>query len=272
MPDKIVVYPSKLKMFGLMAATIPLAGVSLLVMLSRNLSIFEKFFGFVGVSFFGAGGIYALVRLIIKKPSLIVSDQDLTFQAGLLGTIILPWQDIEKVFPYGAVGQTTICVLPKDLAAFESKHNPITRRLMATGVKITGAPIGIAANTLSIPAEQTISIMQNHINNARSKAVSIQSEIPVLKRWNWGAFLLTWIWGIGNRVWHGFWVFVPFGQVVAPFILGMRGNKWAWKAKKWQSVEEFERVQKKWAIAGFIFLGAVILISGVALIVFLTSK
>jgi ribose/xylose/arabinose/galactoside ABC-type transport system permease subunit len=34
------------------------------------------------------------------------------------------------------------------------------------------------------------------------------------------------------------------------FVLGAKGNQWAWQNKQWASVEEFQATQKKWAIWG----------------------
>jgi hypothetical protein len=75
---------------------------------------------------------------------------------------------------------------------------------------------------------------------------------PEVKGWNWGAFLLSWIWGIGNSTWIAFLVFVPFINFVWIFVLGAMGNEWAWKNKRWTSVEDFHRVQRKWAMWGVI--------------------
>jgi len=66
--------------------------------------------------------------------------------------------------------------------------------------------------------------------------------------------LLSWIWGLGNRVWISLLTFVPFIGWVMPFVLGFKGREWAWKAKNWESVEHFNRVQRKWSIAGLILL------------------
>lgn len=70
---------------------------------------------------------------------------------------------------------------------------------------------------------------------------------PEIDRWNWGAFLLNWIWGIGNNTFIALLVFVPFVGFVMPFVLGVKGSAWAWKNKRWDSVEHFVAVQKKWA-------------------------
>lgn len=71
-----------------------------------------------------------------------------------------------------------------------------------------------------------------------------------VRRWSWGAFFLTWIWGIGNGVWISLLALVPVVNIVMIFILGAKGNEWAWKARHWDSKENFLLVQKNWAIAG----------------------
>lgn len=75
----------------------------------------------------------------------------------------------------------------------------------------------------------------------------------------WGAFFWQWIWGIFNRVWLSFLVFVPVIGLAVPFVLLFKGRQWAWQSKTWESVEEFNRVQRKWAIAGLIFLAVAVL-------------
>lgn len=77
-------------------------------------------------------------------------------------------------------------------------------------------------------------------------------------RWNWGAFLLNWIWGIGNNTFIALLMFVPLVNVVMPFVLGARGDAWAWRNGRWDSVAHFRRVQRGWAIWGVIVWLAVI--------------
>jgi hypothetical protein len=86
-----------------------------------------------------------------------------------------------------------------------------------------------------------------------------------VKRWNWGAFLLTWIWGIGNQVWIALLALVPIVGFVMMFVLGVKGNEWAWKKRRWDSVESFHRTQRKWAIAGLILWGVGIVLYIVAI-------
>lgn len=71
-----------------------------------------------------------------------------------------------------------------------------------------------------------------------------------IKKWNWGAFLLNWIWGIGNNVWIALLCLIPYVNFIMIFVLGVKGSEWAWQKKRWDSIEHFKDVQKKWAIAG----------------------
>src|SRR5580704_13984169 len=90
-------------------------------------------------------------------------------------------------------------------------------------------------------------------------------EIPAeIDRWNWGAFLLNWIWGIGNNTFIALLTFVPFVGLVMPFVLGAKGNRWAWRNGRWDSVDHFKRVQRLWAIWGVVlWFGAIALFGGI---------
>jgi hypothetical protein len=77
---------------------------------------------------------------------------------------------------------------------------------------------------------------------------------PEIRGWNWGAFLLNWIWGIGNNTFIALLMFVPLVNIVMLFVLGAKGNEWAWRNKMWRSVAEFKRTQRNWGIAGALIL------------------
>ena len=78
-----------------------------------------------------------------------------------------------------------------------------------------------------------------------------------LKRFNWGAFLLNWIWGIMHKQYITLLYFVAcFIPVLGPLAIsiwfGFAGNKWAWESKNWNSVEEFNDVQRGWVRLWFV--------------------
>ncbi|WP_421725566.1 cytochrome c oxidase assembly factor Coa1 family protein [Bauldia sp.] len=77
---------------------------------------------------------------------------------------------------------------------------------------------------------------------------------PRLDRWNWGAFLLNWIWGIGNSTYIALLMFIPGVNLVMVFVLGARGSRWAWRNRIWADEDHFRRTQRNWARAGVIVL------------------
>ena len=77
---------------------------------------------------------------------------------------------------------------------------------------------------------------------------------PEIKGWNWGAFLLNFIWAFGNRTWIGLLSILPIIGYVMPIILGSKGSEWAWRNKSWESVDHFKRVQRSWAVWGTVVM------------------
>jgi len=76
---------------------------------------------------------------------------------------------------------------------------------------------------------------------------------PDIEGWNWGAFFLTWIWGIGNRVWLSFLALIPIPLVglAMMVLLGIKGNEWAWQCKKWDSIEQFRQQTAHLDVLGY---------------------
>jgi len=84
-----------------------------------------------------------------------------------------------------------------------------------------------------------------------------------VKGWSWGAFFLNWIWAIGNRSWIGLLALVPYVGWIMVFWLGFKGREMAWKNKQWESLEHFNRVQRRWSQWGvgtilFVFVCAIV--------------
>jgi hypothetical protein len=101
-------------------------------------------------------------------------------------------------------------------------------------------------------------------------AAAVPAEVD---RWNWGAFLLNWIWGICNNTFIALLVFIPFVGFFWIFVLGAKGSAWAWRNKRWESVEEFKRVQRLWAIAGAaVIAGVVLFVVGIVFLVMMLFK
>lgn len=88
-----------------------------------------------------------------------------------------------------------------------------------------------------------------------------------IKRWNWGAFLMTWIWGLANRTYISLLALIPGVSIIMAFVLGIKGNQWAYKNRKWDSMEQFSQIQKQWSSFGFGILAGCILGAAVILLI-----
>ena len=103
---------------------------------------------------------------------------------------------------------------------------------------------------------------------------------PNLRKFNLGAFIFGWLWGVCNGVtWslvalpcailasvfrkysadafleYGLPVILNLAVIAISFTLGINGNKMAWNSKKFASAEVFEATQEKWKKAAFIVCG-----------------
>lgn len=110
------------------------------------------------------------------------------------------------------------------------------------------------------------------INNSGCGINNITEEVPdEIKGWNWGAFLLPWFWLWTNQVWVGLLCFVPQTGFVVTLALGAKGNEWAWKSRRWRSIEQFKAHQRGWTIAGLMIGAPISIFLWCRAIAFLTS-
>jgi serine/threonine protein kinase len=105
-----------------------------------------------------------------------------------------------------------------------------------------------------ILVSKPIYFQQETINNSGCGGLfySNHSVPEEIKGWNWGAFLLSTFWPVTNHVWIGLLSWTPQLGILMAFILGAKGNEWAWKSRQWRSIEQFKAHQRGWAIAGIL--------------------
>lgn len=63
---------------------------------------------------------------------------------------------------------------------------------------------------------------------------------------------------MGNGTALGLLMFVPFVNLAIPFVMGAKGNRWAWENRKWQDVAQFKKVQRIWSWVGLGFWVALV--------------
>ncbi len=106
-------------------------------------------------------------------------------------------------------------------------------------VNLIGAPPVMSASASSVEP--------NNSGQGKNSAAPVE-----IRGFNWGAFLLSWIWAIGHSTWIGLLGLIPIVGFVMRFVLGFKGNEWAWQNRRYNSLEDFKKAQKNWAMAGLV--------------------
>lgn len=123
-----------------------------------------------------------------------------------------------------------------------------------------------ALNERKVRTTKQVSVQQPSTSATDSsqkfQEANSKQEPPILNLWNWGAFALSWIWGIFNGIyWPLIIIALNFIPYAGPFLgfaisvyLGICGNKLAWnKVKNNHSDHKgFTRIQSLWNTAGIL--------------------
>lgn len=102
-------------------------------------------------------------------------------------------------------------------------------------------------------------------------------EVPhEILGWNWGAFMIPGLWCLSNQVWIGLIAWTGtfsggIGWLVTAGLLGTKGNEWAWKSRKWRSIEAFKAHQRTWAIAGSVVWGSIFSLLGILIVAMIVN-
>jgi len=103
---------------------------------------------------------------------------------------------------------------------------------------------------------------QQRISDTQCRLPPQPTSPSILDTWNWGAFTLSWIWGVCNGIYWPLCMivcnFIPYFGVLCSLsicvYLGFKGNKMAWTNARQKEITaySFERTQATWNILGLI--------------------
>jgi hypothetical protein len=103
----------------------------------------------------------------------------------------------------------------------------------------------------SLNQEQQIPFIDSVAGQMDSAPISSQrNHVPIppgVNGWSWGAFVFGWFWAVCNKTWIGLLALLPGIGFVMHIILGFKGREWAWQNDHWESVEHFQKVQRRWS-------------------------
>ena|SRR3989344_5145661 len=156
-------------------------------------------------------------------------------------------------------GRLSSEMIEEAFAAVESGQVPAAPAATAVplqtgGVSFQEKTVSAADVGLTIPASTVGHASPTSAMNNTSGQGAASVVPPEILHWNWGAFGFSWLWGIFNGTWIALLALIPLVNIVMIFVLGAKGNEWAWRNKHWESVLHFRQVQRQWSIAFLICL------------------
>ena len=110
-----------------------------------------------------------------------------------------------------------------------------------------------------VSSEQVDLGIQENIHDDQKNTTSDTSGVQPVIKWNWGAFVLPFWWCLFSYCYWQLLLCLPYVNIIGRFIIAAKGHEWSWKTGKWKDAEYFNKTQKTWNKAGFIFLVIVLL-------------
>jgi hypothetical protein len=154
--DDYVIYPSKLKL--LLVALGSLSFVVLGIFLpTMTTDMYVVLIGtYVGVPFFGLCFLYAIYRLIFRKPSLIIANVGLFDNASALGAGLIRWTEISEVYIYEYMGQRMIGIIVNDPKAVMARQPAFKRFMARMNSDLVGTPFNIPQTTVPVSVDEIL--------------------------------------------------------------------------------------------------------------------
>lgn len=184
---------------------------------------------------------------------------------NLSGVYELDWSVVKSFFPTtsrettpissrGTTSRGTMVVIPKNYSSNKSDE-----------VRVSGSQSAVCQSNYNNVKQQIEPASQFLVND-------------VVERWNWGAFLCSWLWAAFHRkYWPMLVLFLlPFpyvgqvAQITLSCYLGFNGSRIAWECGKYSTVGALESAQKRWGIFGVLCFFVNIAINAISVYVVLT--
>lgn len=129
---------------------------------------FVRISGIASVVFFGATGIYGILKLQDKKVGLTISNEGIIDNTNATSIGLIKWENIERIKTEQVMSTKFLLIFTNNQDEILNKVNGIKRKLMSTNAKMYGTPISITANTLKYDFNELEKIIMNKLKEARN--------------------------------------------------------------------------------------------------------
>lgn len=164
-PD-IVLYPSRWKM-----ALLALGGLLFALcapLLWNTGDTFNQAVAVIDVLLFGYCALFALVRLLRPRPSLVLDERGITDNASAMGAGFIAWEEIAAVGMSSMGANRFLVIIPHDAQALLARQPLLKRKIMAANMGLVGGPVAIPGHT-TMPLEEIMRHIQARLASDPSR-------------------------------------------------------------------------------------------------------
>ena len=162
-PDAVVFYPSRNKLFLLIFVAAVLVAANFFTWKTGKTT--HQAVAVAGGVLFGACLLFAIARLVWRRPALIINSAGFMDNSSALGAYSLRWDEIEAIYISSIRAsafsrQRFLSVRLKRVDEFINRQPAFRAKLMRANIRLVGAPVNISAVTLPVTLEEVVTIMQ----------------------------------------------------------------------------------------------------------------
>jgi hypothetical protein len=162
--NEVAIYPKKAKLFGIIMASLVFLILAFYFAQNRVAMGLPVWFvivtSYVGIPFLGLCLVYAVYRLLMPKPAVVISDEGIFDNASAVGAGMLRWEEIADVFAYEFMGQRMLGIIPVNEEAVLRRQSPLKRIMAKMNKGIAPAAFNIPQTVLPISIDELLSMME----------------------------------------------------------------------------------------------------------------
>lgn len=164
----------KLKQIGLLLASLAFVYIGYKMInsefrSSRMSTEAVAFWGYIGIAFFGIGGLFIFFNLLTSKPALIINSKGIINNSHLGGGYLIRWQNIKSLRIISISKQRMIEIDLKDDEEVFQQVNFLARKMMKVNGKFMGTPTFIPSVMIKMSLEDLLNIIREQKKLNRKK-------------------------------------------------------------------------------------------------------
>jgi hypothetical protein len=125
--------------------------------------------GIAAVLFFGAAGIYGLLKLFDKTIGLTIDENGITDNTNASSVGLINWADIKEIKTEQVMSTKFLLIYISDPKKYLERVNGFKRRLLKGNMKMYGTPLSITSNTLKYNFDDLENLIISRLIEEREK-------------------------------------------------------------------------------------------------------